>query len=83
LGGGLSWLSRKFGFAADSVLRVDLVTADGRFVTTSATENADLFWAVRGGGGNFGVVTSLEIRLYPVPPSMPARWSIRSSRPRT
>lgn len=67
LGGGLSWLSRRYGFAADSLLRVDLVTADGRSVTASADRNTDLFWAVRGGSGNFGVVTSLEFRLYHVP----------------
>ena len=66
LGGGVGWLSRKLGFAADSLLRVDIVTADGRLVRASARENADLFWAVRGGGGNFGVVTALELRLHPV-----------------
>lgn len=65
LGGGLSWLSRKYGFAADSVLKVELVTADGRLVTADARRNADLFWALRGGSGNFGVVTALEFRLYP------------------
>ena len=66
LGGGFGWLSRQYGFAADSLLRVDIVTADGRHVTASADRNADLFWAVRGGGANFGVVTALEFRLYPV-----------------
>jgi FAD/FMN-containing dehydrogenase len=66
LGGGVGWLSRKLGFAADSLLRVDLVTADGRLVRASAHEHSDLFWAVRGGGGNFGVVTALEFRLHPV-----------------
>jgi FAD/FMN-containing dehydrogenase len=65
LGGGTGWLSRKFGFAADSVMRAEVVTADGRLVNASADENPDLFWALRGGGGNFGVVTSLEFRLYP------------------
>jgi FAD/FMN-containing dehydrogenase len=65
LGGGTGWLSRAFGFAADSVVRAEVVTADGRLVVASAGENADLFWALRGGGGNFGVVTSLEFRLYP------------------
>jgi len=66
LGGGLSWLSRKHGFAADSLLRADVVTADGAIVTASADRSADLLWALRGGGGNFGVVTSLEIALHPV-----------------
>ena len=66
LGGGFGWLSRLHGFAADSLLRVDIVTADGRLVTATANRNADLFWAVRGGGANFGVVTALEFRLYPV-----------------
>ena len=56
LGGGVGWLSRKLGFAADNLLRVDIVTADGRLVRASADEHADLYWAVRGGGGNFGVV---------------------------
>ena len=66
LGGGLGWLSRKHGFAADSLLRADVVTADGAIVTANADRNADLLWALRGGGGNFGVVTALEIRLHPV-----------------
>jgi FAD binding domain/Berberine and berberine like len=66
LGGGVGWLSRRYGFAADSVLRADVVTADGCLVTATADRNADLFWALRGGGGNFGVVTSLEFRLHPV-----------------
>jgi FAD/FMN-containing dehydrogenase len=67
VGGGVGWLSRKHGFAADSVVRADLVGADGRPVTATADRNADLFWALRGGGGNFGVVTALEFRLHPVP----------------
>jgi FAD/FMN-containing dehydrogenase len=66
LGGGVGWLARKHGFAADSLLRAEVVTADGAIVTASADEHADLFWALRGGGGNFGVVTGLEIRLHPV-----------------
>jgi FAD/FMN-containing dehydrogenase len=68
LGGGLGHLMRRFGVACDNLLSVDIVTADGQLRTASATENADLFWAVRGGGGNFGVVTSLEYRLHPVGP---------------
>ncbi|MGW1341087.1 FAD-binding oxidoreductase [Kribbella sp. NPDC002412] len=66
LGGGVGWLARKYGFAADSVIRAEVVTADGRFVTASAEQHPDLFWAIRGGTGNFGIVTSLEFRLYPV-----------------
>ncbi|MEO3811091.1 FAD-binding oxidoreductase, partial [Sphaerisporangium sp. B11E5] len=66
LGGGVGWLARRFGFAADSVVRAEVVTAGGRPVTVDAGRHADLFWALRGGGGNFGVVTSLELRLFPV-----------------
>ncbi|HEY8112210.1 MAG TPA: FAD-binding oxidoreductase, partial [Actinomycetes bacterium] len=66
LGGGVGWLSRKFGFAADSVVRAEVVTADGRLVTATADRHPDLLWALRGGGANFGVVTALEFRLYPV-----------------
>ncbi len=65
LGGGLGWLSRRYGYAADSVLRAEIVTADGAVRTVSAADE-DLFWAIRGGGANFGVVTGLEFRLYPV-----------------
>ena len=68
LGGGLGWLMGKHGFSIDNLISVDIVTADGRFLTASEHENTDLFWAVRGGGGNFGVVTSFEYRLHPVGP---------------
>lgn len=66
LGGGLSWLARKHGFACDSVTAIELVTADGRLVRTDAGNDPELFRALRGGGGNFGVVTAMEFELYPV-----------------
>lgn len=70
LGGGLGWLRRKHGLSCDALRSVDVVTADGRRLRASATENEDLFWAVRGGGGNFGVVTSFEYELYDVGPDV-------------
>ncbi len=66
LGGGMGWLGGKHGMVVDNILSVDIVTADGRLRTASATENPDLYWAIRGGGGNFGVVTSFEYQLHPV-----------------
>ena len=68
LGGGLGWLRKKHGLSIDNLLSVDIVTADGSILTASEKQNTDLFWAVRGGGGNFGVVTSFEFRLHPVGP---------------
>ena len=70
LGGGMGHLRNRHGLSVDNLLSVDLVTADGGFVRASATENEDLFWGLRGGGGNFGVATSFEFRLHPVGPTV-------------
>lgn len=68
LGGGMGHLRRKYGLACDNLIGADIVTADGEFRHVSATENSDLFWGIRGGGGNFGIVTSFEYKLHPVGP---------------
>jgi FAD/FMN-containing dehydrogenase/pimeloyl-ACP methyl ester carboxylesterase len=70
LGGGSGWIERKHGFAVESLLSVEMVTADGEILTASESENAELFWGTRGGGGNFGVSTRFDFRLHPVGPTL-------------
>ncbi|WP_017573626.1 FAD-binding oxidoreductase, partial [Nocardiopsis halotolerans] len=67
LGGGSGWLERKFGLACDNLLGVDMVTAEGDLVRASADDHPELFWALHGGGGNFGVATRMDLRLHPLP----------------
>jgi len=78
LGGGLGYLTPKFGLTIDNLLAADMVLADGSLMTTSADENPDLFWAIRGGGGNFGIVTSFLFRANPVHTIIggPTLWNI-------
>ena len=70
LGGGFGWLTRKYGMTIDNLVSADVITADGKKIRASENENADMFWAIRGGGGNFGVVTQYEFKLHPVGPEI-------------
>jgi FAD/FMN-containing dehydrogenase len=82
LGGGIGWLQRKFGLTIDNLLSATVVTANGEVVKASETENADLFWGLRGAGSNFGIVTEFEFRLHPVGPTVfagPIFWRIEES----
>jgi FAD/FMN-containing dehydrogenase len=72
LGGGFGYLSRKYGWTSDNVVSIDLITADGNLIRASEYENTDLFWTLRGGGGNFGVVTNIQYKLYPLGPRVMA-----------
>ena len=79
LGGGIGWLQRKHGLTIDNLISVELVTAEGEVVRASEEENAELFWGLRGGGGNFGIVTQFEFRLHPVGPTVyagPVFWPL-------
>jgi FAD/FMN-containing dehydrogenase len=82
LGGGIGWIMRKYGLSIDQLMAVDLVTAEGEQVRASEHENADLFWGVRGGGGNFGIVTHFEFRLNPLGPQVmagPVFWPMEDA----
>src|SRR5436305_3519335 len=82
LGGGIGWLMRKYGLTVDQLLSVDVVTADGELTTASDDVNPDLFWGIRGGGGNFGIVTEFEFRLNPLGPEVvagPIFWRTEDS----
>jgi FAD/FMN-containing dehydrogenase len=70
LGGGFGWLTRKYGMTIDNLVSVDIITAEGKKIRASETDNPDLFWAIRGGGGNFGVVSQFEFQLFPVGPEI-------------
>jgi FAD/FMN-containing dehydrogenase len=82
LGGGIGWIMRKYGLTIDNLLSVDILTADGDLLKASENQNADLFWGVRGGGGNFGIVTEFEFRLHTLGSEVfagPIFWPIRDA----
>ncbi|TCC66166.1 FAD-binding oxidoreductase [Kribbella pittospori] len=82
LGGGIGWLMRKYGLSIDNLISADVITAEGELVTASEDANGDLFWGIRGGGGNFGIVTEFEFRLHPVGPIIyggPIMWPMEKS----
>jgi FAD/FMN-containing dehydrogenase len=82
LGGGLGWMMRKYGLTIDNLTSVNMITADGEFVTANETQNHDLFWGTRGGGGNFGIVTEFEFRLSPLGPEVfsgPVFWPMQDT----
>jgi FAD/FMN-containing dehydrogenase len=83
LGGGIGWYARKLGLATNSLTAVEIVIADGSVVRADAEQNAELFWAVRGGGGNFGVVTALEFRMFDIPTAYAGMlmWNLRDIEP--
>src|ERR1700689_2272064 len=82
LGGGVGPLMSKYGLGCDNILAADLVLADGRLVKASPHENVDLYWAIRGGGGNFGIVTEFEVALHPVSKVFAGNITLESADPR-
>lgn len=77
VGGGAGWLSRKHGLTIDNLLRVEIVTCEGKLLTADENNHADLFWAVRGGGGNFGVVVQFHFKMHPIQRITFGRWQFK------